>query len=274
MGQGTLTEWVESSPEQVVAFRIYLGERGETSTVGVVLLDDTLEARFPRYSCTLCETLIEAAELVESIADAAGWRTEYPLLRVVALDSSAKHASSWQRSTILRVDEEVREEPVSAMAGELIRMCAEVRRSLQVVTDGSVAMQERHDASLERMMETREDLAETAAELELVSTIAELEEQPEADPLEQATANMLEQVAGAMLGARTLSPAQAKQLLSESPELLLDLVSDPEVVGLFVGALGALEAEDGPRAAKLEDGLADVLGDPSDKKAEDELETP
>jgi hypothetical protein len=269
-----LAEWVESSPEQVVAFRVYLGERGETSTVGVVLLDDTLEARFPRYSCTLCETLIEAAELVEGIAESAGWRTEYPLLRVVALDSSAKHASSWQRSSIVRIEEDEREEPVSAMAGELIRMCAEVRRSLQVVTDGAVAMQERHDESLERMMETREDLAETAAELELVSTIAELEEEPVADPLELATANMLEQVAASMLGARTLSPAQAKRLLSESPELLAHLVADPEVVGLFVGALGALEAAGGTRADELEDGLTDVARDLSDKKEEDELETP
>jgi hypothetical protein len=135
-------------------------------------------------------------------------------------------------------------------------------------------MQERHDDSLERMMETREDLAETAAELELVSTIAELEEEPVADPLELATANMLEQVAGAMLGARTLSPAQAKKLLTESPELLAQLVADPEVVGLFVGALGALEAADGARADELEDGLADVARDLSDKKEEDELETP
>jgi len=274
MGQGTLAEWVESSPEQVVAFRIYLGERGETSTVGVVLLDDTLESRFPRYSCTLCDTLIEAAELVEGIAESAGWRTEYPLLRVVALDSAAKHASSWQRSSIVRIEEEERGDPIMALAGELIRMAAETRRCLKVVTDGSVAMQERHDESIERMMETREDLAETAAELELVSTIAELEEEPGSDPLELATANMLEQVSSAMLGARTLSPAQAKRLLSESPDLLAHLVADPEVVGLFVGALGALEAEDGARADELEDGLADVARDLSDKKVEDELESP
>ena len=74
-----------------------------------------------------------------------------------------------------------------------------------------------------------------------------------------------------MLGARrTLTPGQAKQLLANSPELLAELIADPEVVGLFVGALGALEQP----AEKLEDGLGDVLGDPSSKKAEDELETP
>lgn len=244
MPLNTLSEWVETSPETVFGFRLLLGERGETHTIGIVLVDESVESRFPRYSCVLADNLMHAAELVESMADAAGWKSEHPTLRVIAVDGSAKPITSWQRTSALHMEEGQGPDPVAAMADALIRGFAEVRRSLKVVVDGSVEMQERHDAALSSFLDSREELADTRAELDLVTAVAEMEEEGGSDPLEVATANMLDHVVGAMANGRaTLTPRQAKRLLAESPDLLRTLAEDPEVVGMFVGALGGAPEE-------------------------------
>jgi len=271
MPLNTLSEWIETSPETVFGFRLLLGERGETHTIGIVLLDESVESRFPRYSCLLADNLMHAAELVESMADSAGWKSEHPTLRVIAVDGSAKPITSWQRTSALHVEDGQGPDPVSAMADALIRGFAEVRRSLKVVVDGSVEMQERHDAALASFLESREELADTRAELDLVTAVAEMEEEGGSDPLEVATANMLDHVVGAMANGRpTLTARQAKQLLAESPDLLRKLAEDPEVVGMFVGALGGAAEEpptDGPdtEAGELQGAPADDPEAPGDE---------
>ncbi len=238
MPENTLTEWIETSPDTVAAFRILLGERGDTSTVGIVALDESMDRRFPRYACQLADDYIQAAELVASLAEAAGWQTEHPTLRVIAVDDQAKPVTSWQRTHALRFDEEQGIDPVTAMAGEVIRGAAETRRVVSVLCQTLENMEERHGMAIESMIHSRMEQAETEAELELVTTLAEMDEDDEGDPLEVATAHMLEQVAGAMMGKRTtLTPAEAKRLLTESPGLLRELAADQEVVGLFLGAL-------------------------------------
>ena len=252
MPEHTLTEWIETSPDTVTAFRILLGERGDTSTVGIVALDESMDRRFPRNSCQLADDYIQSAELVVAMADAAGWKTEHPTLRVIAVDDQAKPVTSWQRTHALRFDEEQGIDPVAAMAGEVIRGAAETRRVVDVLCRTLADMEERHGMAIESMIHSRMEQAETEAELELVTTLAEMDEGDEGDPLEVATAAMLEQVAGAMIGKRsTLTPADAKRLLTESPGLLHQLAADQEVVGLFLGALQA--PPPGP------DGLADDL---------------
>ena len=114
--------------------------------------------------------------------------------------------------------------------------------------------------AIESMIHSRMSQAETEAELELVTTLAEMDEGDEGDPLEVATAAMLEQVAGAMMKRSTLTPADAKRLLTESPGLLHQLAADQEVVGLFLGALQAPPpAPDGLADDLAAEGLADDL---------------
>jgi len=85
-----------------------------------------------------------------------------------------------------------------------------------------------------------------------------MEEEGGSDPLEVATANMLDHVVGAMANGRpTLTAHQAKRLLAESPELLRKLAEDPEVVGMFVGALGGA-TEEPPTDAPEEPEVAEV----------------
>ena len=240
MSEHSLSEWVETSPEQVCAFRLLLGERGEMNTLGIGALIEGMDRKFPRYSVTVSPDLVEAAEEISAMADAGGYGTEHATLGVIAVGEDGRQVTSWQRTIPLSYEGEETHDPTAAMAEALIRAMGEVRRCLRVVTDGHVEAQERHDDAIARMIEAQTEHADTAAELELVTTLSEIPDaQNPGDPMEEAAAAVMEQVAASLVGRpqQTLSPAEAKHLLMTQPGMLQALVADPEIVGVVMNAM-------------------------------------
>ena len=127
------------------------------------------------------------------------------------------------------------------MAGELIRMCSEIRKAFT----STVSIQAECIATLAA---TNADLradaldsyraeVEAIAEASLVSTLAEIEADVEhpTDPLRDTAAQVMQGLAAQFLPGNG-SPVNSKELilgaLQADPGLLAELISDPDLVAL------------------------------------------
>jgi len=127
------------------------------------------------------------------------------------------------------------------MAGELIRMCSEIRKaftatvSIQaecIATLASTNAELRDDA-----LESYRAEVEAIAEASLVSTLAEIESDVEhpSDPLRETAAGIMQGLAAQFLPGNG-APVNPKELilgaLRADPGLLAELVNDPELAAL------------------------------------------
>ena len=236
--------FLESAQKDAFGVRVRCGEQRNPRTIGNVLVGDCPldPARYSNFDATEVDSWEECFDAVEEMLDGVGWGIEpgEECARLHLIGENGNQLRTWSRT---QWPDAVKEPDTNAaMAAELIRMCAEVRK-MSAATIESQA--ETIQALSATNMTLREDAIESyraeieaIAESSLVSTIAEIEAEVDhpGDPLRDTAAQVMQGLAAQFLPVANGVPSNPKELIMNAlradPSLLAELVSDPDLVAM------------------------------------------
>ena len=236
--------FIESAQKDAVGVRVRCGEQKNPRTIGIVLVGGTAPldpSRFTNFDPTEVDSWEEAYDAVSEMLEGVGYGIEpgEECARLHLMGPNGNQLRTWSRTQWPDTQKET--DTNAMMAGELIRMCSEIRKAFtSTVSIQSECIQTlaENNANLRAdALDSYRAEVEAIAEASLVSTLAEIEADVDhpGDPLRETAAQVMQGLAAQFLPGPG-APANPKELIMNAlradPSLLAELVSDPDLAAM------------------------------------------
>ena len=221
--------------------RVRCGEQKNPRTIGIVLVGGTAPldpARFTNFDPTEVDSWEEAFDAVSEMLEGVGYGIEpgEECARLHLMGPNGNQLRTWSRTQWPDTQKET--DTNAMMAGELIRMCSEIRKAFTAtvsIQSECIQTLAENNANLRAdALDSYRAEVEAIAEASLVSTLAEIEADVDhpGDPLRETAAQVMQGLAAQFLPGPG-APANPKELIMNAlradPSLLAELVSDPDL---------------------------------------------
>ena len=241
--------FLDSAVNDAVGVRVRCGEQKNPRTIGIVLVGSSgLDpSRFANFDPTEVDSWEEAYDSINAMLEGVGWGTEpgEECARLHLLGEKGNQLRTWSRTQWPDTAEQA--DTTAMLAGELIRMASEMRRSFGVVCDALSDQAVSRENAVTEMIESHRREVEAHAEAALASTLAEIEAEVDhpGDPLRDTAAQVMQGLASQFLPGAGPGAIDAKSLILETlrndPAMVEELVADPAVVEMFMRSQATAE---------------------------------
>ena len=144
----TIKSWVDNLPDEAVAIRIRLGSGRNQPTLSIIAIEQSGFNDQDDAGIIFCKPN-ERADLIETLALDAGWKSEEPTLRLHAISRTGKAMASWQLT-----DRGHREKTnmgsdysIGALTDGILSMASQLTKTIDILTE-SLAHSESSRASM------------------------------------------------------------------------------------------------------------------------------
>lgn len=251
MPQADMREWLEKAVENEDAHGVSVrcGPQSNPRTIGKVFVGECAIAstRYPNFDPVYVDSWEEAIDTIDEMLDGAGYGVEpgEECARIHLLGETGAQLRTWSRTKRVSVESGV--DTVAQVCSEMIRMCAENRRALGVVTNALADQAESRETAIMEMISAYRGQVESQAQAELVQVLAEVEsgiEHEDVDPLRTTAAGIIQNLAAQFLPNPNGAPVNMKSVVLETlrkdPLLVRELIEDNEVLEMFSQAQSSL----------------------------------
>jgi hypothetical protein len=224
----TIKSWIDNLPDEAIAIRIRLGSGRNQPTLSIIALENSGFKDQEDAGVIFCKPG-ERAELIETLALDAGWKTEEPTLRLHAISRTGKAMASWQLT-----DRGQREKSqmgsdysIGALTDGILSMASQLTKTIDILTESLAHSESSRAHMFEAMLEAREDQLTS----ETHAILAAMDQEPEPpDPLKmqavQAFQTVAQSLAGVSPGAGEFTAEDVRKRAEEDIWFKSDLASE------------------------------------------------
>ena len=237
-----MQSFLDSGAKDASGVSVRCGEQKNPRTIAKVFVGDCSLPldKYPNFDPIQVDTWEECFDTVTEILEGVGWGIEpgEECARLHLIGENGNQLRTWSRTQWPDTAEQA--DTTAMLAGELIRMASEMRRSFGVVCDALSDQAVSRENAVTEMIESHRREVEAHAEAALASTIAEIEAEVDhpGDPLRDTAAQVMQGLASQFLPGAGPGAIDAKSLILETlrndPAMVEELVADPAVVELFI----------------------------------------
>jgi hypothetical protein len=238
----TLTEYLETLPDDTAAVRIRVGDNNNPPTVAMIALG-AYKSKDNQYAPIYVEDLEELAQAVEGEALEAGWPEESPVLRLHAYTASGGQLPTFSRTAkgVAGTSPTGGDGPLYAIIGRLVdghlAFGAEMRRTVDILTETLAHRETMAQEALESALSSRQDAQDAEMQAYAAQLAADEMGQIESNgPFDGAAGDMLAGLLAKFTGQPEADAEGLADIIDSDPSILDDLVQDEGLMGRVMAA--------------------------------------
>ncbi len=269
----TLSEYLETLPDDCAAVRIRVGDNNNPGTTAVVALP-AYRSKDNQYAPLIVEDAEQLAQVVEAEAHEAGWPEEHPVLRLHAYTATGGQLPTFSRTAgpTQGATTPQGSSPEWAIIGRLVdgylAFGGEMRRTVDILTETLAHRETMANDALESALASRQDAQDAEMQAYAAQLAADEMGQVESNgPFDGAAGDMLAGILAKFTGQPEANAEGLADIIDADPSILDDLVQDPGLMGRVMeswhrnnAAETQAEAPEAPEAPQEEPTEADSPG--------------
>lgn len=247
----TLTQWVESLPNNVALLRVRVGDGTKLHTVGTVAIEGRGYKGDDSEHEPQWVDIMSAADTVSDILQENGFGEDHRKARIHGHTVTGKQSKtkSLTATTGRAATASSSDRALEKMTDGLLQMAGEMRRSLAVLSDTLTHREGLLTDAINSTLSARVDALDADAHSKMMEWMMDSQTEDEGDQLKSQASKMLESVVGMMTGAQANKSPSADQVREwiKRPDFK-EMMRDPDLQADFIQAFMDMDEpeEEGP----------------------------